>query len=129
MLTMKKTVSAVCANMIHLFASVRYSWAGLKVCFRDETAFRQELCVGIVHFAILFSLSLATSVRVYLTILYVMILTVELLNTAVEAVVDCTVQEKRPLAKKAKDCASAAVFCVITAFAVSWAVILIKLFC
>lgn len=128
-LAVKKLVSMIQVNGVHLFASVRYSWAGLKACFRDETAFRQELCVGIVHFALLFSLPLATSVRVYLTILYVMILTVELLNTAVEAVVDCTVREKRPLAKKAKDCASAAVFCVIAAFTVSWAVIVIEFFC
>ena len=125
---MKKLVSAICANIAHLFASLGYSWAGLKACFRDETAFRQELCCGVVHFALLFSLPLTTGVRVYLTILYVMILTVELLNTAVEAVVDCTVQEKRPLAKKAKDCASAAVFCIVTTFVISWMVVLVKSF-
>ena len=112
----------------HLIASFRYSLDGFGACFRDETAFRQEVAVGAVHFVLSFALQLSLTVFVYLTVLYVLLLAVELINTAVEAAVDCAVNDRHPLAKKAKDCASAAVFCVIAIFAVSWIVVLAKMF-
>ncbi len=51
-------------------------------------------------------------------------MTVELLNTAVEAVVDLASPEKHDLAKKAKDCGSAAVMCILILIVACWIVVL-----
>ena len=114
-------------NVAHFFASVGYSLAGLWACARDEAAFRQELVAGLVHFGLIWWLDLPFAVCVYLTVLYVLLLTVELLNTGIEAVVNLVTEGRiHPLAKKAKDCASAAVFCIIVFFVGSWLYVLLK---
>ena len=122
-----KIVAGVRKNVAHLFASAGYSLTGLWACVRDEAAFRQELLVGIVHFGLILWLDLSFAVCIYLTVLYVLLLAIELLNTSIEAVVDLATEGRiHSLAKKAKDCASAAVFCIIVLFVGSWLYVLIR---
>lgn len=111
-------------QLLHLLASMGYTIDGFKACARDETAFRQELVVGVVHLVLIALLGFPLVSKVFLTVLYGLLLAVELLNTAIEATVDCAVVGKHPLAKKAKDCASAAVFCIIVLYVIGWVVVL-----
>ena len=62
--------------------------------------------------------------RILLTSMLGWLLTVELLNTAIEAVVDLAAPEWSRLAKKAKDLGSAAVFCSLATFLLGWGAVL-----
>ena len=115
-------------NVEHFFRAFGYSVKGLRACFRDETAFRQECLLAIPHFIGLLALPLETWVRVYLVLLWVILIVVELLNTAIEAVVNLVSPEHHPLAGKAKDCGSAAVFCILILFFLSWGWVIYELF-
>ena len=106
----------------HFLCSFKYSLAGLGACFRDEAAFRQECALAIPHFAGIFLCPLSVEMRLYLAALWFVLITVELLNTAIEAVVNLVSPEWNALAKKAKDCASAAVFSMISLLILSWGV-------
>lgn len=100
----------------NLFVSFRYAWAGLNYAFQTQRNFRIHVVVG--TFAIALSLVLNLS-RVEVAIIGLTIgavLMMELLNTALESVVDLTVRQTyHELAKIAKDCAAGAV--LISAFA------------
>ncbi|MBR4518358.1 MAG: diacylglycerol kinase [Victivallales bacterium] len=104
----------------HLIDATRFSMAGLRAML-SETAFRHELLVGIIFLPLAWLLpSLGFGWRVAMTIAWIALPTTEILNTAIEAVVDLVSPEIHPLAKKAKDCGSAAVFCVCVANAILW---------
>ena len=94
----------------NLFASFRYAWAGVSYTFQTQRNFRIHAIVG--SFAILLSLYLQLT-RVEIAVIGLTIgavMTMELLNTALESVVDLTVRQTyHELAKIAKDCAAGAV--------------------
>jgi diacylglycerol kinase (ATP) len=93
-----------------LLISFRYAWAGVNYAFRTQRNFRIHVVVGTlaVCLGIILRLSPAEMAIIVLTIAAV--LTMELLNTALESVVDLTVKQTyHDLAKIAKDCAAAAV--------------------
>lgn len=104
----------------HLVASTGYSLAGLRTALR-ETAFRHELLLGVAHVAALAWLRPAAWAVVLLSALYGMVLVVELLNTALERVVDLASPGYHALAKEAKDLASAAVFVSLALYFAAWA--------
>ena len=86
-----------------------------------ETAFRHELIVGAIFLPLAWLLPrLGFGWRVAMTIAWIALPTTEILNTAIEAVVDLVSPDIHPLAKKAKDCGSAAVFAVSVANAILW---------
>ena len=86
-----------------------YSLSGLRLAWRDEAAFRQELLLALVLSALALFLPLESWLRVVLLFSHMVVLITELLNTAVESVVDRASPEFHELAGKAKDTASAAV--------------------
>jgi diacylglycerol kinase (ATP) len=102
-----------------------YSMAGFKACFQSEEAFRQEL------FLLLFLAPLGlwfgeTPVeRVLLLGCLLIVLIVELLNSAIEANVDRVGMERHELSGRAKDIASAAVFMSFALTGLTWGLILI----
>ena len=104
----------------HILAAFGYSMCGLRTAL-SETAIRHELAIGVIHFILLAVLHLPLSSKLVLTCLLGGVLIVELLNTAIEAVVDIASPSKNALAKKAKDLGSAAVFCSLLLFLASWA--------
>jgi diacylglycerol kinase (ATP) len=67
-----------------------------------------------------FFLGLPWWFKLLLNLLWLVLLAVELLNTAIEAVVDLVSPGYHPLAKQAKDFGSAAVFCLLLAWIVAW---------
>lgn len=102
-----------------------FSIAGLKATWQHEEAFRQEVLLLII--AIPSALWLGkTPVEILLLIgCIVLILLVELLNSAIEAVVDRISFEHHELSGRAKDIASAAVMLSMVWAIITWAVILI----
>lgn len=97
-----------------------YSWSGFKAAYRHEAAFRQELwlCVALLPVALFFAQDNAE--RAILLASLVFILLVELLNSAIEAVVDRHGDEIHPLAGRAKDMGSAAVMLAFVIAALVW---------
>ena len=97
---------------------------GLRAAWQHEDAFRQEVVIAV--FAIPAALLLpATPVGKVLMIGSIfLVLIVELLNSALETAVDHTSLERHPLAKRAKDIASAAVFLSIMNVVVVWGLVL-----
>lgn len=109
------------ARVIH---ATGYSWAGLKAAFRYEAAFRQELILCIVLTPVALWLAHTGIERALLIGSLLLVLMVELLNSAVEAVVDRVGDEHHELAGRAKDIGSAAVFVSLMNVVVVWALVL-----
>ena len=86
-----------------------YSWSGLKAAYTNEAAFRQELWLVIVltPVAIIFGPSYADKAILLASLIFILL--IEILNSALEAVVDRFGDEIHPLSGRAKDMGSAAV--------------------
>ncbi len=104
-------------------SATRYSMQGFSHAFAHEAAFRQELLLVVPLIAVLPFAGLAAMENLFLIALGVAVLVVELLNSAIEAVVDRVSLERHPLAGRAKDLGSAAVFLTIAVFLLSWLVL------
>ena len=104
-----------------------YSIEGFKTAWRGEHAFRQELALVIVATVAALLIPVPALQKLMLIGVLVLVLVVELLNSAIEAVVDRVSLEANPLSKNAKDFGSAAVFLTFTLAAATWAVIVYPL--
>ncbi len=111
-------------NLIPLLNALRYSFAGIRSAISSERAFTQELIVAAVGVVAAVLLDVTSTERVLLIAVLFLILIVELINSAIEAVVDLQTSEIHPLAKRAKDFGSAAVFLTIGLAVFTWVVIL-----
>lgn len=99
----------------HFCRSCGYSANGFREAWK-EAAFRQEIVLGIIILPLVyFLLGHRISSVAVLFMFWMGLLVTELLNTAIEAVVDLASPNYHELAKRAKDLASAAVTCAITA--------------
>jgi diacylglycerol kinase (ATP) len=98
-----------------------YSLAGFKAAWKNEEAFRQEILAGIIVVPAGFFLGTTGTQRAILILSYFIILLVELLNTAVEAIVDRVGMEKHELSGRAKDLGSASVLLSICVAVIVWA--------
>lgn len=85
------------------------SWSGLKTAYINEAAFRQEIFFAIVLIPAVLFMPLSFFFKVYFTCSVVIVLVCELLNTAIEVIVDALSPEYNLWAKQAKDLGSAAV--------------------
>jgi diacylglycerol kinase (ATP) len=98
-----------------------YSMSGLRLAFTGESAFRQEACLAAVMLPAAFWLGRQWLEVAMLAGSVLIVLIVELLNSATEAVVDRVSYEHHELSKRAKDIASAAVFISLLMCASIWA--------
>lgn len=104
-----------------------YSAKGLRAAFVGEAAFRQECLLALVFVPLAIFLPLTPVETVLLVSLTVAILVVELINSAIEAVVDRFGEEWHELCGNAKDMGSAAVLLMIGIWAYAWiAIVLLK---
>ncbi len=101
-----------------------YSWQGLKAAFQHEAAIRQELLLLVIAGVILCLLDLPTLERLLMFSSVVLVLIVELLNSAIEAVVDRVGSERHELSGRAKDIGSAAVMVTLLLAGLIWSVLL-----
>ena len=104
--------------------AARYSWAGLTAAFRHEDAFRQESILLLLGIPLALYLEPGALARVLMIGSLFLVLVVELLNSAIEAVVDRVSLENHPLAGRAKDIGSAAVLLALINAGVTWLLIL-----
>lgn len=102
-----------------------YSWLGFKAAYRHEAAFRQELGLILIltPVALYFGQSYADKATLIASLLFILL--VEILNSALEAIVDRHGDEIHELSGRAKDMGSAAVFLAFTIAGLVWYSVLI----
>lgn len=107
-------------GLVRLFDAFGYSMKGFQAAWQNEAAFRQEALLAIILLPASFFLA-RTALELALLIGGVMlVLVTELLNSAIEAIVDKTTPEIHELAGRAKDMGSAAVLCSLVACGAIW---------
>ncbi len=97
-----------------------YSISGLRAAYRLEDAFRQEIVLAVELIPAALLLPVAATGRAILLASVMLVLIVELLNSAIEAAVDRFGSEQHPLSGQAKDIGSAAVFTSLALFLIVW---------
>jgi diacylglycerol kinase (ATP) len=102
-----------------------YSLQGLAAAFRHETAFRQELAVTVLLLPLALWLGQTGPQRALLIAVWMLVPLFELMNSAIEAVVDRIGPEQHELSGRAKDIGSAAVLVAIVNAAIVWLLILV----
>lgn len=110
-----------------LFSALFYSFDGLHAAWKNEHAFRQELMVVIPGSVMALFLPVSPLEKLLLIAVLVWIIIIELINSAIEAVVDRVSLERNPLSKIAKDFGSAAVLLTSILAVATWGVILYPL--
>jgi diacylglycerol kinase (ATP) len=107
-----------------LWLATRNSLRGLRLCYSSEAAFRQEAWLALVLLPASLFVGQTAVERVLLAGSVLLLLVVELLNTAVEVVVDRIGPERHALSGFAKDAGSAAVMLMLLLVALTWGLIL-----
>ena len=100
-----------------------YSWKGLRAALKHEAAFRQELFIGLAMVPLAVWLGQTAVEHALLIGSLLLVLIVEILNSAIEAVVDRTGDEYHKLSGRAKDMGSAAVMLALLNVFVIWGLI------
>jgi diacylglycerol kinase (ATP) len=108
-----------------LLNAARYSAAGLAAAWRHEEAFRQECVAALLLVPAGLWLGRSGTEKALLAGSIAMVLVVELLNSAVEAVVDRVSPDHHELAGRAKDMASAAVMLSLATAGLTWVLVLL----
>ena len=114
-------------HLAHFFAAFQYSMAGFRDTWASEMAFRQEVILACILVPGAMILPVPLLAKLYLIGAMLLVLITELLNSGLEAIVDLASPEKHPLAKKAKDCGSAAVFIALVHLGAAWGLTLFNL--
>ncbi len=104
---------------------MHYSLAGLRAAFRHEDAFRQEVLLAAVLIPVALYLPVEHLGKALMIACVLLVIVVELVNSAIEATVDRISLENHQLAKRAKDIGSAAVLVCLVNVAVVWALVLL----
>lgn len=97
-----------------------YSLAGFKAAFQNEAAFRQIILINSMLIPLSFFMPVSRVEQVIMIVVCLLAIIVELINSAIEAVVDRVSMEQHPLSKNAKDMGSAAQFVALAIIALTW---------
>lgn len=111
-------------GLTRLINALGYSRDGIAAAWKNEAAFREEVLLAAIAIPLAFYFGRSGVERALLVGSIVFILIVEILNSAVEAVVNKASPEKHDLAKRAKDMGSAAVLFSLINAALIWACVL-----
>lgn len=108
----------------NFFQSIGYALEGFRAAMRHEPSFREDLIFVLILMPVAIILPVkAVATAVMIASLFLIVIA-ELLNSAIEWTIDDISLEKRPLAKRAKDMGSAAVFLAYLNCVFVWGVIL-----
>ncbi len=107
-----------------IFNAFHYSVDGLKAAYRHEHAFRQEVLLAAILIPLALYLEPGMTGRALMISSVLLVLMVELLNSALEAALDRISLENHYLIKRAKDMGSAAVLIALVNVAVIWLLVL-----
>lgn len=111
-----------------LVLATGYSWKGLKSGWQNEEAFRQEVILAVILIPLALWLDAGQIQTILMIASILLVLIVEILNSAIEAVVDLVTAEKHTLAGRAKDMGSAAVMLALINAVVIWGYIIFSEF-
>lgn len=104
----------------HLFLNTKYALEGLQDAFKQESSFKIEVVLFIIAQIAIFASSIELHYKLILAISALLPLWAELINSAIERVVDLVTIEQHPLAKSAKDLGSSVVFVSIMMMLAIW---------
>lgn len=107
-------------GLARLYYAAVYSLKGFKAAWANEEAFRMEICLAIVFVPASFYVGEGLSHQLILFLSCVLVLVAEIVNTAIESLVDRHGSEHNLLAGQAKDLGSLVVFITMMAFLVVW---------
>ncbi|MGK7896206.1 MAG: diacylglycerol kinase family protein [Xenococcus sp. (in: cyanobacteria)] len=94
----------------NLFLSFKYAWQGVRYAFATQRNFRIHTCIATLAISLGLFLHISAVEMAIVSVTCAIVMVLELLNTAIESVVDLTVKQTyHELAKIAKDCAAGAV--------------------
>lgn len=108
-------------GIARVIAAYSYSLQGLRSCLKNEEAFRQEVVLFMIALPALMLLPVPDQLKVLLFAVNLLVLIVELLNSAIESIVDLVSPDYNEYAGRAKDMGSGAVFLSLLLAAVGWA--------
>jgi len=111
-------------GLTHGWRAAGIALQGLRAAWQHEDAFRQEVVLAAIAIPAALLLPVAPLGKVMLIASILLVLIVELLNSSLEAAVDYISLDHHPVAKRAKDIASAAVFLSIVNAVVVWALVI-----
>ncbi|HDR2843835.1 TPA: diacylglycerol kinase [Enterobacter sichuanensis] len=111
-------------GLTRIIKAAGYSWKGFRAAWVNEAAFRQEGIVAIVAVIIACFLDIDAITRVLLIGSVLLVMIVEILNSAIEAVVDRIGSDFHELSGRAKDMGSAAVLLSIITAVITWVTLL-----
>ncbi len=120
----KITMANQSTGLTRIIKAAGYSAKGIKAAWQNEAAFRQEAVTAIFAIIIAFSLDISLIERLLLIGSVMLVIIVEILNSAIEAVVDRIGSEYHELSGRAKDMGSAAVLLTIILALLTWGTIL-----
>ncbi|MFV0563254.1 diacylglycerol kinase [Malaciobacter mytili] len=109
----------------HLFKNTKYALSGLKHVLKTESSFRLELFCAIFIIAGIILIDTSLTNKLILLVTGILVLIIELVNSAIENVVDLVTKEYAPLAKTAKDIGSTAVMFSISLHIICWVLVLL----
>ncbi len=115
-------------GLTRIWAAFINSLSGLRFAFKNEEAFRQEIILYILLLILLFFLPISLLFKIILLVVNTIVLLVELINSAIEAIVDMVSPEYNELAKYAKDLGSAAVLVNLILAIVLWGLAVYSIF-
>ena len=111
-------------GLTRIIKAAGYSWKGFRAAWVNEAAFRQEGVASVVSIITACWLDVDAITRVLLISSVLLVMIVEILNSALEAVVDRIGSEYHELSGRAKDMGSAAVLLAIFVAVMTWGVLL-----
>ncbi len=111
----------------HIFFATKYSLEGIVAALRTEIALQQEVLILALLLALVPFSGLDFLTGAFVLFSWVMVMVVELINSAIEAALNRFGNEIHPLTKRGKDIASAAVFCAVSFNVILWAVLAYRL--
>ena len=120
--------TATRSRAVRVWNATRYSRDGFLAAYRDEEAFRQIVYVAALGLPLAWLLGESWGDSILLSAVLLLAMIVELLNSAIENVVDRISLELHPLAKKAKDMGSAAQFTAQSLIVLVWGSYLVHFF-
>lgn len=110
-------------GLSRLLAAAGFSIAGFSAAWRNEEAFRQEIALGLVLVPLALWLGQTMSQQVLLLGTWLLVIIVELLNSAIEAAIDRIGDDLHELSGQAKDMGSAAVLTSLILMVFTWAAV------
>jgi diacylglycerol kinase (ATP) len=115
-------------NISHVFRAMKHAKNGLKVVFISDVAFRQELIILVIAIPLAFYFGTNFFTRFLLIAVWVQVLIAELINSAIETIVDRIGSEQHLLSGKAKDIGGALTLVTAGCAIITWLVIIIHKF-